>query len=94
MSSRHHMPLSCRLPVSHRATVVRIAAQRGMTVSSLIKEALKPYIDGVHLGVNEQFVMNQLSPYAVPLRPVIAPANRARVDSPVRSGGGFRERQK
>src|SRR6516225_723445 len=44
MSSRHLHPLSCRLPRGERAAVVTFAASRGMSVSALLKAALRNYL--------------------------------------------------
>jgi hypothetical protein len=44
MSSRHLHPVSCRLPRSERAAVVTLAASRGMSVSALLKAALRYYL--------------------------------------------------
>ena len=86
MSSRYHLVLSFRLTVAHRAKVVRIAARRGLSISSLIKEALRPYIDGVDDGVDAQSVIS-------PIAPRVAPANRALPEAPIRQGG-FTERKR
>ena len=85
-----YRPLSCRLPLQDRFAIIRLAKARGMSISGLIKEALRPYLDGVDVKVDEQFVTE---PVVTSLRPVIAAANRVRVDPP-RSNGGFHERQK
>jgi hypothetical protein len=44
VSSRYLHPVSCRLPRSERAAVVTLAASRGMTVSALLKAALRNYL--------------------------------------------------
>lgn len=52
MSSRYLHPLACRLPRAEREAVVAIAVARGVSVSGLIKLALRQYLAGVHPGVN------------------------------------------
>jgi hypothetical protein len=44
VSSRHLHPLSARLPRGERAAVVTLAASRGMSVSALLKAALRNYL--------------------------------------------------
>lgn len=97
MSGRYNQPLGVRLPNEHKAAVRQLAAQHRMSVSSFIKMALRPFIDGVNGGVNEQTVIEAVSsPVTAPVsfRPVIAPANRTRTEAPVRGGSGFHERTK
>jgi hypothetical protein len=57
-----------------------------MSISGLLKEALKPYLDGVHDGVHEPFVIS-------PIAPRVAPVNRAVPEAPARQGG-FVERKR
>ena len=52
MSSRYSNPLAVRLPRSERAAVKEYAALQGMSVSALLKEALRWLLDGVHPGVH------------------------------------------
>jgi len=44
VSSRHLHPVSCRLPRGERAAVVTLAASLGMSVSALLKAALRHYL--------------------------------------------------
>ena len=48
----HLPPLACRVPRAFRTRVVCAAAQRRMSISGLIKEALVAYLGGVDTGVN------------------------------------------
>lgn len=52
MSSRFLHPLACRLPRAEREAVVLMAITRGVSVSALLKQALRHYLNGVHPGVN------------------------------------------
>jgi hypothetical protein len=52
MSSRHLHPLACRLPREERNAIVTIAVARGISVSGLLKAALRHYLSAVHSGVN------------------------------------------
>ena len=52
MSSRYLHPLACRLPRAEREAVVAIAILHGVSISRLIKEALRHYLGGVNPGVN------------------------------------------
>jgi hypothetical protein len=54
MSSRHLHPIACRLPRAQRDAIVQLAFDRGMSISGIIKEALSPYLTGVHPGVSTQ----------------------------------------
>jgi hypothetical protein len=92
-SRSFHYPLSCRLPVPHRARVVRIAAMRGLSISALIKEALKPYIFGTEADVDAD--VDKLSVFeSVPVRPQIDPRNRIRDDAPLDRAGRFSEKMR
>jgi hypothetical protein len=44
MSSRYLHPVSCRLPRNERAAIVTAAASSGMTVSALLRAALRNYL--------------------------------------------------
>ena len=83
-----YYPLAVRLPVAQRAAVIRLAAQRGVAISALIREALQPYVDSVNGDVN-----NLLSDAAIPVRSIVAPANRAPIESPA-NRSGFSEKLK
>jgi hypothetical protein len=52
MSSRHLHPLSARLPRAERAAVVAFACSRGVSISSVLKTALRAYLKGVDAGVD------------------------------------------
>jgi hypothetical protein len=61
MSSRHSHPISCRLPRKERADVVAFARNRGLSLSGLLKVAVRRYISsetavypGVHQGALSQ----------------------------------------
>jgi hypothetical protein len=55
MSSRYLHPLACRLPRAKRDAVVATAIARGVSVSGLIKEALRHYLGGVDPGVHARY---------------------------------------
>ena len=80
--------MAVRLPVAQRAAIVRLAAQRNMGVSTLIREALQPYV-----AVANGVVNNVLSDAAIPVHSIVAPANRVAIERPA-SRSGFAEKLK
>lgn len=75
-SSRTLSPLSARVGRGYRAIVVAAARRRGLTVSSMLKEALERYLDTVDLTVD----------------PRIGSAPHGRIGSSrVETSGGFTE---
>jgi hypothetical protein len=90
--SRHtkpkHRPMSVRLRVAQRAVVERVAAQRGIGISTLLREIIEPYLATVDAMVNIQDVTPLISH-----RPTLAPENRA-AKEPAVSRSGFAERTK
>ena len=52
MSSRHLHPLSVRLPRAERNAVVAFACSRGVSISSVLKTALRRYLPEGTLGVD------------------------------------------
>ena len=52
MSSRYLHPIACRLPRAERNAIAEFARRRDLSVSALVKEALRRMLFGVHPGVN------------------------------------------
>jgi hypothetical protein len=52
MSSRSLHPLSVRLPRAERDLVIGYARSRRVSISSVLKTALRRYLPGVHAGVD------------------------------------------
>jgi hypothetical protein len=83
-----HQPISVRFRVSHRAALIRAAEQLGVTVPALIRSYVLPNLDLVSGIEPIQFVIPN-----IPTRSIVAPANRAPVESPA-SRSGFSEKLK
>jgi hypothetical protein len=86
MSIRRDHPLACRLPKVDGETFKRIARQRGMSVSGLIKIAIEPYLREVNQELTEPF------DFATVSRPRSAP--RIRDDAPLDRAGRFSEKMR
>ena len=90
--SRHakskHQPMAVRLRVAQRATIERVAAQRGIGISTLLREIIEPYLATVDDTVN---IRSVTAPFVQ--RSIVAPANRA-PQEPTVSRSGFAERTK
>ena len=84
-----HQPMAVRLRVAQRAAIERVAAQRGIGISTLLREIIEPYLATVDGTVNIPSILAT----NVPSRSVIAPANRARIER-LASGSGFADRLK
>lgn len=86
MSSRHLHPLACRLPRAERASAVAFARARGLSVSGLIKAALRAYLaaqSAVDGGVHKRIAPSlsdavQAIPVALPQKAPQHPKGSAR----------------
>lgn len=78
--------------MAHRALILALAEQRGLGVSTLIREALQPYIVIADASVDKR----RESPLSIAARPTLAPANRAIEEAPsaMTKRSGFTEKMK